>query len=88
MGATNADAESADNDADEEHVWRFGYGSNIALSTLREKKNLHPRRHLVGTIEGWQLYFSPAIPFVEPGFASVSDTEGRGGRFGPAGGVV
>ena len=56
---------------EEESVWRFGYGSNIALTTLQEKKNLNPIRHLVGTINGWQLYFSPGIPFVEPGFAAV-----------------
>mmetsp|Transcript_48764 Transcript_48764/g.103681 ORF Transcript_48764/g.103681 Transcript_48764/m.103681 type:complete len:341 (-) Transcript_48764:72-1094(-) len=67
MNSTKA----SNGDDDEDCVWRFGYGSNIALSTLRTKKNLNPRRHLVGTITGWELYFSPAIPYVEPGFAKI-----------------
>jgi ribosomal protein S16 len=53
------------------NVWRFGYGSNIGLTTLREKKNLNPSKFLTGTIKGWELYFSPGIPHVEPGFAAV-----------------
>mmetsp|Transcript_9377 Transcript_9377/g.26357 ORF Transcript_9377/g.26357 Transcript_9377/m.26357 type:complete len:327 (+) Transcript_9377:113-1093(+) len=56
---------------EEEYVWRFGYGSNIGLSTLQTKKNLHPKRFLVGSIKGWSLYFQPGIPFVEPGFAAI-----------------
>jgi len=55
----------------EEFVWRFGYGSNIGLSTLQTKKNLHPKRYLAGSIKGWSLYFSTGIPFVEPGFAAI-----------------
>ena len=55
----------------EELVWRFGYGSNIGLTTLKTKKNLHPRKYLVGSIKGWSLYFQPGIPFVEPGFAAI-----------------
>ena len=55
----------------DEYVWRFGYGSNIGLSTLQTKKNLHPKRFLVGSIKGWSLYFQPGIPFVEPGFAAI-----------------
>ena len=40
-----------------EHVWRFGYGSNIGEKNLREKKNLNPARVVSGTIKGWELYF-------------------------------
>lgn len=74
---SDAELNSSTNDAEEatEYVWRFGYGSNIALTTLRNKKNLNPRRHLVGTIQGWELYFSQAIPYVEPGFAAVRPVE-------------
>lgn len=54
----------------EEHgklVWRFGYGSNIGLDTLKNKKNLDVKQYRVGSISGWELYFKPGIPFVEPG---------------------
>ena len=37
------------------HKWRFGYGSNLGLKTLREKKNLAVSRYLVGTIQGYEL---------------------------------
>lgn len=53
------------------HVWRFGYGSNIGLTTLRQKKNLNPIRYHAGTIDGYELYFKKAIDYVEPGFAAV-----------------
>ena len=65
-------ATAADDDA--MMVWRFGYGSNIGLETLRTKKNLHPSRYLAGTIEGWELHFESGnfcLPFVEPAWACV-----------------
>eukprot|EP00814_Leptocylindrus_danicus_P012700 CAMPEP_0116043910 /NCGR_PEP_ID=MMETSP0321-20121206/26700_1 /TAXON_ID=163516 /ORGANISM="Leptocylindrus danicus var. danicus, Strain B650" /LENGTH=61 /DNA_ID=CAMNT_0003524935 /DNA_START=56 /DNA_END=238 /DNA_ORIENTATION=- len=37
------------------HQWRFGYGSNLGLKTLREKKNLSVSRYLVGIIRGYEL---------------------------------
>eukprot|EP00581_Thalassiosira_minuscula_P016100 CAMPEP_0183727138 /NCGR_PEP_ID=MMETSP0737-20130205/24954_1 /TAXON_ID=385413 /ORGANISM="Thalassiosira miniscula, Strain CCMP1093" /LENGTH=295 /DNA_ID=CAMNT_0025958697 /DNA_START=7 /DNA_END=894 /DNA_ORIENTATION=+ len=54
------------------HVWRFGYGSNIGLKNLREKKSLNPQRCLAGTIAGWELYFKKGFsPYVEPAWASI-----------------
>jgi len=53
------------------HAWRFGYGSNIGLDVLKQKKNLNPSKYLTGTIEGWELYFTPAFQYVEPGWAAV-----------------
>lgn len=55
------------------HVWRFGYGSNIGLTTLRQKKNLNPIKYLAGTIDGYELYFTKGIPYVEPGWAGVRE---------------
>lgn len=51
--------------------WRFGYGSNIGLETLRQKKNLNPSKYLVGTIKGYELFFMKGLEYVEPGWASV-----------------
>mmetsp|Transcript_13130 Transcript_13130/g.19682 ORF Transcript_13130/g.19682 Transcript_13130/m.19682 type:complete len:303 (+) Transcript_13130:155-1063(+) len=53
------------------HVWRFGYGSNIGLEILRQKKNLNPAEYHVGTIQGWDLFFKQGIAFVEPGWGAV-----------------
>ena len=61
-----------DDDYDsKKYVWRFGYGSNIGLEILRQKKNLNPIEYHVGTIEGWELFFKPGFAFVEPGWAAV-----------------
>jgi ribosomal protein S16 len=57
------------------HVWRFGYGSNIGLEVLQQKKNLNPSKYLTGTIKGWQLYFMPGFAHVEPGWAAVRPHE-------------
>eukprot|EP00804_Cyclotella_cryptica_P020366 CCRYP_012593-RA/>CCRYP_012593-RA protein AED:0.25 eAED:0.25 QI:0/-1/0/1/-1/1/1/0/293 len=57
--------------------WRFGYGSNLGLTTLRQKKNLNPQRYLVGTIKGWELYFNGGLnEYVEPGFAAIRPADG------------
>mmetsp|Transcript_24574 Transcript_24574/g.71894 ORF Transcript_24574/g.71894 Transcript_24574/m.71894 type:complete len:295 (-) Transcript_24574:196-1080(-) len=58
-------------------VWRFGYGSNLGLSTLRSKKSLNPSRYLVGTVKGWQLYFKPGIAHVEPAWAAIHPLKGN-----------
>mmetsp|Transcript_19481 Transcript_19481/g.24530 ORF Transcript_19481/g.24530 Transcript_19481/m.24530 type:complete len:326 (+) Transcript_19481:28-1005(+) len=52
-------------------AWRFGYGSNIGLETLQQKKNLHPKEYKTGTIQGWELYFTKGFKYVEPGWAAV-----------------
>lgn len=58
------------------HKWRFGYGSNLGLTTLRQKKNLNPKRYLVGTVKGWELYFNGGLnEYVEPGFAAIRPGE-------------
>ena len=62
---------------DAPHVWRFGYGSNIGLVTLREKKSLNPSQFLVGTIAGWDLAWkSGRLAHVEPAYAGVRQAAG------------
>ena len=41
--------------ATDTHKWRFGYGSNLGLKTLREKKQLSVKSYHVGTIKGYEL---------------------------------
>lgn len=66
-------------------LWRFGYGSNIGLDTLRQKKNLNPSEYFVGTIKGYELYFMKGLDYVEPGWAAVrpaaADSEVHGSAF-------
>jgi cation transport regulator ChaC len=59
-------------------VWRFGYGSNLSLANLVEKKNLRPVDFVTGRIRGWRLSFDlAAIPHVEPAFATVRPAQGE-----------
>ncbi|KAL7490830.1 hypothetical protein ACHAWT_000437 [Skeletonema menzelii] len=54
------------------HKWRFGYGSNLGLKTLREKKQLSVKSYHVGTIKGYELYFMPGLnEYVEPAWAAI-----------------
>mmetsp|Transcript_1117 Transcript_1117/g.2219 ORF Transcript_1117/g.2219 Transcript_1117/m.2219 type:complete len:260 (-) Transcript_1117:128-907(-) len=62
----------------QQFVWRFGYGSNIGMATLREKKNLNPSKYLVGTIQGWELYFMSGFQHVEPGWAAIRPSSSCG----------
>ena len=55
----------------DDHVWRFGYGSNIGLEVLKQKKNLNPSQYFTGTIKGWSLFFMPGFQYLEPGWAAV-----------------
>lgn len=57
-----------------QHVWRFGYGSNIGLTTLQQKKNLNPSKYLNGTIQHFEFYFFKGFPHVEPGWAGVRES--------------
>mmetsp|Transcript_13413 Transcript_13413/g.19152 ORF Transcript_13413/g.19152 Transcript_13413/m.19152 type:complete len:310 (-) Transcript_13413:113-1042(-) len=54
------------------HKWRFGYGSNLGLKTLREKKQLSVKSYHVGTIKGYELYFMKGLnEYVEPAWAAI-----------------
>jgi len=59
-----------------DYVWRFGYGSNIGQEVLKQKKNLNPEKYYTGTIANYELYFTPGIPFVEPGWGATRYNEG------------
>eukprot|EP00521_Asterionellopsis_glacialis_P018629 CAMPEP_0195298638 /NCGR_PEP_ID=MMETSP0707-20130614/23942_1 /TAXON_ID=33640 /ORGANISM="Asterionellopsis glacialis, Strain CCMP134" /LENGTH=292 /DNA_ID=CAMNT_0040360825 /DNA_START=145 /DNA_END=1020 /DNA_ORIENTATION=- len=58
-------------------TWRFGYGSNLGLRTLREKKNLTVSRYVVGTIQDWELYFMRGWnDYIEPAWAAIRPRKG------------
>jgi hypothetical protein len=70
--STEAEVRPLATDESLQYVWRFGYGSNIGLTTLQSKKNLRVQRYLAGTIRGWSLYFVPGFPHFDPGWAAVA----------------
>ena len=55
------------------NVWKFGYGSNMGETFLREKKGLNPLKSVRCVLKGWTLSFpeGKGIDMVEPSFASL-----------------
>ena len=64
--------------ANERRVWKFGYGSNMSLENLRQKKGLKPLDGKRVSIGGFSLSFPEGngIDFVEPSFATLKRING------------
>ena len=54
-------------------TWRFGFGSNMSVANMAQKKNLTVLNHAPGMLRGWRLAYFAAIACVEPGFAMVEE---------------
>ena len=53
----------------------FAYGSNMALSTMTDLRNIQPLSYSPAILPNHELVFNlPGIPFVEPSWASVEPT--------------
>lgn len=59
----------------ETKVWKFGYGSNLSPTFMREKKSLEVFDSKPAVLKGYKLIFPEAIEFVEPAFASVIESD-------------
>ena len=68
-----AGASSASAPANDEAVWKFGYGSNMSQDFLRTKKALSPLDSRRTVLKGFQLSFPAGrgIDYVEPTFATL-----------------
>lgn len=58
-------------------VWKFGYGSNMSPTFLKDKKGIKVLEFYPCVLQDWRLAFPKrGIPFVEPSFASILPSEG------------
>lgn len=58
-------------------VWGFGYGSNMNLEHLIEKKGVQILEHTPAILNGFQLAFIVrGMDLVEPGFAGLTLQDG------------
>ncbi|CAE7042305.1 unnamed protein product [Symbiodinium natans] len=58
-------------------VWRFGYGSNMSVANLKQKKNLNVLEHHAGVVRDIKLSFClEGIHYVDPAFACVLKAPG------------
>lgn len=57
-----------------EKVWKFGYGSNMSPSFMKNKKNIHVFLCKPAILKGYKLIFSEGLSFTEPGFANLLKT--------------
>ena len=54
----------------------FAYGSNMALSTMTNLREIEPISYTPAILPNHELIFNvPGLPFVEPSFASVEPTQ-------------
>ena len=60
-------------------VWKFGYGSNMSLNNLRQKKGLNPQAAKRVVLPNFSLSFplGYGIDFVEPSFATLKRITGE-----------
>lgn len=67
------------------HIY-FAYGSNVNTKTMSGVRGVRPSASYPAVLEDYKLVFTvPGLPYVEPGFASVTrvrDDDGRGGAEG------
>lgn len=61
----------------ENTVFRFGYGSNMSLNNLKNKKNLNVIWSSPAILRDWELTFFKAIEYVEPAFATIQEELGK-----------
>ena len=60
-----------------EGVWSFGYGSNMDMVALRERKRVEVLEHLPAILGGFRLTFSlQGANYVEPAFGGLTREEG------------
>lgn len=52
-------------------VWKFGYGSNMSPTFMKEKKNLELFVCKPAVLKGYKLIFSEALKYTEPAFADL-----------------
>ena len=61
----------------EEGIWSFGYGSNMDMVALREKKRVEVLEHVPAVLRGFRMTFSfKGVKYVEPGFGGLTQEEG------------
>lgn len=54
-------------------MWSFGYGSNMNVANVENKKGLKVLDYEVGVVKGYKMCFNiPAMPKVEPTFANAT----------------
>ena len=67
------------------HIY-FAYGSNVNTKTMSGVRGVRPSASYPAVLEDYKLVFTvPGLPYVEPGFASVTrvrDDDGHGGADG------
>ena len=61
-------------------VWSFGYGSNMDMVALQNKKGVRVVEHSPAILHNFRLTFNTrGLDYVEPGYAGLGREEGVGG---------
>ena len=63
--------------SEEETFWGFGYGSNMNVKHIKEKKGVHILEHVPAILKNYKLVFLRGMDLVEPGFGGVIQKDGE-----------
>eukprot|EP00755_Sulcionema_specki_P029773 Sspe_Gene.92870::Locus_65634_Transcript_1_1_Confidence_1.000_Length_1234::g.92870::m.92870 len=56
-------------------LWSFGFGSNMDVHALEQRKRVKVLEHTPAVLKGWKMAFTlRGIPFVEPAYANAVET--------------
>lgn len=61
---------------EEDTFWGFGYGSNMNVDHITEKKRVQILEHVPAVLKDFKLVFMRGSDLVEPGFGGVIREEG------------
>ena len=57
----------------EKSIFYFGYGSNMSLEYIQNRRGVYPTKSLPGHLEGYRLIMNMEGPiFIEPSFANIT----------------
>ena len=74
MAAPQQKTEEEDDDGT---VWSFGFGSNMNVDIVKNKKGVEVIEHVAGAVPGWTLSFTAGgIPMVEPAMGNCTELKG------------
>ena len=57
----------------EKSIYYFGYGSNMSLGYIQNRRGVFPQKSLPGRLKGYRLIMNMEGPiFIEPSFANIT----------------
>ncbi|GMH96415.1 hypothetical protein TrVE_jg10123 [Triparma verrucosa] len=74
---SSSDQASSDQDTTDTTVWSFGFGSNMNVDIVKNKKGVAVIEHIAGCVKNWTLSFTAGgLDLVEPSMGNATPMDG------------